>query len=945
MSAGENWLRKLDKDGVGAVPGLVAVADRPRTTRSPEQIEVLEKAAAYGADYVFFRESGSPGDATAEVLVYLDDHLSDDQFAVLHRRLWSWGGVPLVFRRRSGRVDLLRCRHRPDFLNKAGALKYAAFKTLDLLADIDSAVKREPWWDHEVLHSGSIWDDPRVCADLMSAEKSAHRGLILAIENLDEQLHLQRMLRRPLRRRLLVLSLLIAYLEDREVLEESFFATYKPGAAKFFEVLEDGQALIGVLGELERRFNGDVFKLSSEERDEILSSKQLGRFAALVEGRTGPAGQLALWRVYSFQDLPVELISHVYQLFVRDDASAVYTPPCLVRLLVTEALGWERIDRLIAQDEAILDPSCGSGVFLVEAYKRLILHWRHRNGWRFPDVETLRDLMGRVCGVDLNPDAIELAAFSLCLAMCEALDNHTLRTSTNLFPKLRSRSLHTSCFFAAVTGGALNRPIGAILGNPPFAAELATPGAQASRDGFEQVYSDLPDNQVAYLFLHESLRLLQPGGVLCLLQQYNFLYNQNSITLRRRFFEEWDIREIFDFISIRGLFAADTKVIAIIAEASAPPVERSALHAVFRRTGRAAARQGFDLDYYDLHWLTRKTILANPSVWRSNLLGGGRVDEFVDRLRRMTTLGEYAKAREWDCGEGFIEGQSGKSRPADHIIGKLLLPSEALGPDGIDESALTTVETKPIEGPRTIARFTAPMLLVREHIDLHNAYVAKRYMTYKNQIVGFCAPRSDAAQLKRVKSWFDTEIQTLRAFVIATSLKALTQKATTLTAADIKGLPYPEAQDLAVSPNERIIAADIVDYYCEYIRLGEASTVLKNRADSGLPAFRDTYARHVNTFYPDLRVHDTYQWAGAVCQTFVFGGGSVDWNGVQELRTKIARLLAERRDGGLVVHRVARIYDGRFIFLLKPNRLRYWLRSVALRDADETLADLRAQGF
>jgi hypothetical protein len=33
------------------------------------------------------------------------------------------------------------------------------------------------------------------------------------------------------------------------------------------------------------------------------------------------------------------------------------------------------------------------------------------------------------------------------------------------------------------------------------------------------------------------------------------------------------------------------------------------------------------------------------------------------------------------------------------------------------------------------------------------------------------------------------------------------------------------------------------------------------------------------------------------------------------------------------------------MFLLKPDRLRYWLRSVALRDADETLADLRAQGF
>jgi hypothetical protein len=237
------------------------------------------------------------------------------------------------------------------------------------------------------------------------------------------------------------------------------------------------------------------------------------------------------------------------------------------------------------------------------------------------------------------------------------------------------------------------------------------------------------------------------------------------------------------------------------------------------------------------------------------------------------------------------------------------------------------------------------MLLIREHIDLYNAYVPNRYLTFKNQIVGLCAPRSAAAQLKRVKTWLDDEIQTLRAYVIATSVKALTQKATTLTLADIKGLPYPEAQDLEISPNERIVAEDIVDYYCEFIRLGEGSAVLRNDAEAGLPAFQDVYARQVQNFYPDLRALPAYRWAGVVCQPFAFGDGEVDWSGADQLRTRVTRLLAERRGGGLVVHRVARVYDGRFVFLLKPDRLRYWLRSIALRDADETLADLRAQGF
>ncbi|UWM78165.1 hypothetical protein N1937_25675 (plasmid) [Rhizobium sp. WSM4643] len=43
--------------------------------------------------------------------------------------------------------------------------------------------------------------------------------------------------------------------------------------------------------------------------------------------------------------------------------------------------------------------------------------------------------------------------------------------------------------------------------------------------------------------------------------------------------------------------------------------------------------------------------------------------------------------------------------------------------------------------------------------------------------------------------------------------------------------------------------------------------------------------------------------------------------------------------------RIARIYDDNLLFLIKPDRLRFWMRSIALRDADEVLADLRAQGY
>jgi hypothetical protein len=952
MNEHRHWLQRVG-DG-GSIEGLVSVVGYSRDGRPPEEVAVLEKASQHAADYVFFRSETSTQASIAEAFVYVDDEngaRSNDWYAEQHRRLWSWGGVPLLYRRVAGRVDLLRCAHGPDFERKSGERVYHAFKTLELLADIDSAIASDPWWDATLVRSGALWDDPTACRSLLDGDKSAHRRLIQAIEDLDEELSLQDLLPKQIGRRLLVLTLLIAYLEDRKVLDAAFFCEIHVGALGFFDVLGHGASLVKLLDKLAIQFNGDVFLLSDEHREILQNTDRLEKFARLVEGRTDKGGQLTLWRLYSFQDLPVELISHVYQIFVKDNAEAVYTPPFLVRLMLDEVLGWQRLDRMAHRKEAVLDPACGSGVFLVEAYKRLILHWRYRHNWKTPNVATLRGLMRRVRGVDLEPGAIELAAFSLCLAMCEALDTRTLRNATKLFPELVGVSLYEDCFFKAMRDGTLGNDIGAVVGNPPFASKLSTAGAKASFQEYEAKHGTLPDKQVAYLFLHDCMRVLVPGGVLCLLQQYNFLYNEQSADFCLRFFGKWDVREILDFVSVRGLFpAADTKVVAVVAESQTPPSDRLLLHAVFRRTGRVVARQGFDIDYYDLHWISRQIVLDAGAtgariIWRCNLLGGGRVLEFAQRLRKMTTLVRYADDQHWNRGEGFIEGSRGVSNPAEHIIGKKLLPSNALAVGGVRRSAITVMKKKPIEGPRSEKRFTPPMLLVHEQMDLNHDVWEDSYLTYKNQIVGFCASEKSRLELVAVGRYLGSEKKALKAYVAATSIKLFTQHATTLSSADILSLPYPESHDLEQTENERIIVDDVVDFYRDLVRKGQDSRALLEDSSSGIASFNDVYARQINTIYGNLRPLVAYQWAGAVCQPFVFGDGEVDWKNVEQLQDKLDSLLRERTSPSLNTMRIARLYDGPFVFLLKPNRLRYWLRSIALRDADETVDELRTQGF
>jgi len=785
---------------------------------------------------------------------------------------------------------------------------------------------------------------------MLDARKSAHRKLVEAIEQLYSDLKKSRLLPDGLRRRLLILSLLIEYLDERQALPNNYFGKFLPGATKFFEVLQNGRALVELLQELENRFNGNVFALTDEEQAALKSTKQLERFARLIEGFEEPGGQLTLWRLYSFKDLPVELISHIYQLFVKDAASSVYTPPALVRLMLGEALSWERLDALMAGEEIILDPACGSGVFLVEAYKRLVLHWRSKNNWEPPRTNVLKSLLKRVHGIDLEPGAVELTAFSLCLALCDALEPEEIRKTVKLFDRLAGTSIHEGCFFEAKNKGVIKKPIGVIVGNPPFESKLTTSGAVTSYENYKEKHGRLADNQLAYLFIHEAMEMITKGGVLCMIEPAGFLYNMYTASLRRSFFERWNVREILDFVSVRGLFKkgdADPKIVIVVASAEKPRTDDRLLHAVFRRSGRAYAEQVFDIDYYDLHWISKNTIDQSNDAWRANLLGGGRVFSFISRLRSMRTLKEFAEERaNWDFGEGFNPGSNGKSRP-DHLIGKPLLPTSALSSDGIDRESITSVPNRAIEGPRTERRFTPPMLLVKEHEDLFHALWEESYITYKNEIVGLCAPRDDAIHLRKIEKWLKCERVALSAYVAGISTRLFTQRATAIFDSDIKSLPYPEEGDLDLSENERVIAEDIVDFQRDYVRKGSKAPLMKLSAHEGLPKFNDLFVGQINAVYAErtLVPAKSFQWPGVICQPFVFGDGKIDWTDADSLRGKLDSLLREQRGDSLTITRIARIYDGDFLFLLKPDRLRFWTRSIALKDADDVLADLRRQGF
>ncbi|MGF7176660.1 HsdM family class I SAM-dependent methyltransferase [Azospirillum doebereinerae] len=946
--AAAQWLFAIGNGNLPLTEGLVAVDGFNPEGQLPDVVSVVERAQSYGARAVLFEAERHGRAPVAQAFVFnQQDHSDDAEFAELHKRLWSWGGVPLIYRTGPGVIQLFRCVHEPDFLGDDDIPIINPIRTLKVGADIAA---REIWWDFDRIHNGAIWDDPDACDLMLSASKSAHRQLVAGVRALAIQLSNSGLLDGRLRRRLLILSLLIAYLEERLVLQPEDFAAALPGAERFFQVLANGPALVKLLETLEERFNGHVFRLTDADRNVLSSSTELGRYARLVQGYEDENGQISFWRLYSFRDLPVELISNIYQLFVKDASSSIYTPPALVRLMLEEVLDWGRIDKLMAGDGVILDPACGSGVFLVEAYKRLVLHWRSRNGWGRPGVDVLRKLLIRVHGIDLEDGAVELAAFSLCLSLCDALEPMEIRASIKLFPQLAGETLHHSCFFDAKRRSLVNSPVSIVIGNPPFESVLTTDGAKRSAAAYGEEHGQLADNQLAYLFLHDAMGMLAQNGVLAMIEPAGFLYNRNAQNFRRAFLEQWRVRELLDFVSVRGMFkkgAADPKIVVVIAEATKPEANNRILHAVFRRSGRATAEQGFDIDYYDLHWVRNTEAKEAADIWRSNLLGGSRVRDLVQRLRQYPTLRDAAIRHEWDFGEGFIAGGRAVSRSAEHLIGQPLLPTESLSDTGIDATYLQKVPDQPIKGPRSAKRFTPPFLLVKENEDIHHGLWNGHYLTYKHRIMGFAAKEHDLPRLEAIEAWLRKERTVLRAYIAGISASLFVQRASAILQADILALPYPDDEDLDLSENERIVAEDIVDFQRDFIRLGTGAKVMQKVPEAALATFDEVLTTQLGQVYgrKPLSPLSAYHWAGAVCKAYAFGSGAVDWSGAEELRERLDALLCERRKSGLNITRIVRLYDKEFLFLLKPDRHRFWTRSIALRDADDVLADLRAQGY
>ena len=199
----------------GSLPGLVAVTGDVVLDRIEEQYAIRQAADIGGIDYVFFRRfsDGRSSQAAACVIDNSGDRLNEAQLAEIHRKLWLNGCSPLLYVGWQTRVDVLSCARGPDFW-KDSRVEYDPAEKIEVAQQISLALhERASRFSAYRLSDGTFWDDPEN-ADLAESGKAAHQQLIRAVVETDKEIDGQKF---PVLRRLLLLTVLIKYLEDRGV--------------------------------------------------------------------------------------------------------------------------------------------------------------------------------------------------------------------------------------------------------------------------------------------------------------------------------------------------------------------------------------------------------------------------------------------------------------------------------------------------------------------------------------------------------------------------------------------------------------------------------------------------------------------------------------------------------------------------------------------------------
>lgn len=340
---------------------------------------------------------------------------------------------------------------------------------------------------------------------------------------------------------------------------------------------------------------------------------------------------------------------------------------------------------LPARQSSPIDPACGSGIFLVGLFNRLAEEWKRANPNARYDrraTELMRVLTENLYGVDNNPTACRITAFSLYLACLDQLsppDIRQLLSKGKLLPPLvwsadgagrQGDTIRYADFFTAAAD--LPKNVHFVVGNPPWGSN-ATATTPAGRWCAAHV-RPLPDKQISTAFVWKAAEHLEADGRVCLVLPYGVLFHHSSTALefQRQWFQRHAVDHILNLADYQYFLFEESRNPSIVVryarekpscsshriEYWAPKTDwaitQSELITVVPQDHtRVTVREVLD----DLKEVNKEDA---PQIWKEHLWATPRDRRLLDRLFLMPRLRDHVRqAKEkdtlkpWLIAEGF----------------------------------------------------------------------------------------------------------------------------------------------------------------------------------------------------------------------------------------------------------------------------------------------------
>lgn len=981
-------LKKLDIDEDS---GLVFVNNK--NTTNPIEILALDQAEKFGATAVYFRRFPNSQTSVPQIYIY-DSAFNNKELIETHRKLWSSGVVPFFYVVSDSEIKIFSCTQKAE--RKRNELFVEPLDTLELLADVQDSYKYQKY-SAKLFDNGTFWEQEQNQA-LLDIKNSPYQtlleGLLRARKYLEKEKQKLGIINNTTISKLLIMCVLVKYLEEkqddngRKLLEiERDLYNQFPDSEEFTDILRNGQT-VPFFEYLSKKFNGKIFHLTDTEKEE-LNQANLTYVAQIFDANIEESGQYVIWKLYSFNHLPIELISGIYEAFLTRDRvdrkDIVYTPPYLVNFLVDECMPIYKAQEFFSNENfKVLDPSCGSGIFLVTALKRMvqwkaILHYNQTGEVKYPDQETIKRIIrNNIFGVDIEQEATLISIFSLSIALCDKLSPMQIWEDLR-FDDLSINNIQTKNFFQFFNETP-QESFDLVIGNPPFNPPKGTKNSLF----FKNILIDyaikpsypIPNYNLALLFWDTAIQLCKSQKNICLiLPSGTWLYNNNALEYRKYFLKTYNVKKIIDFTHLSNVLfhnSANVAVCATIAKNQQPSKE-NLLHITIKRSNVAEKRVYFEIDHYDFHNVNYDIALNNPHVWKANLFGiGNRLLRLISRLSNLRSLEEYLEEKKknsgWEFSQGYEICHDGTKneeellangfKQAEWITGKKTVVTKDFNEFGIK----TSIEKEKYFYRNVASQkkiFFSPHILIKESIG--ESYIpmvfSDEYLCFTSRIVGIHAPQDERNELISLFNKLKRHNQTYRFYPQSTSGQVgVTLSNSILMQKDISNLPYPEDElDLELSQSETIVRDDVLNYLMKSGLDSKNSPLNQLVNENELLEFGEVFCKTLNPIYEKEDMSwqvDSFKKFDNLT-AFVFRFGKQNANSIIDLThgnfTKIETLVYNETHQNTRITRVLRAYlhqDGYdILILIKPNQMRYWLKSIALRDADETFADLKRAGF